>query len=96
MYYGSRNAQLFKALYGLLMLLPQGTAFHTLRKRLGVVSSASVLAHLPPNTSSDALSSGFSASKSSVFDFPEMLKQFRETKQRQREFLIQRTITSTV
>lgn len=74
------------------MLLPQGTAFHTLRKRLAVVSSASVLGQLPSNTESDTL-----ATRSPpVFDFQEMLQQYRETKERQREYLVQRTLASVL
>eukprot|EP01094_Clydonella_sp_ATCC50884_P026543 TRINITY_DN7317_c0_g1_i1.p1 TRINITY_DN7317_c0_g1~~TRINITY_DN7317_c0_g1_i1.p1 ORF type:complete len:692 (-),score=190.76 TRINITY_DN7317_c0_g1_i1:141-2159(-) len=38
---------LFKALYGLLMLLPQGTAFETLRSRLNCVSTLGVLQLIP-------------------------------------------------
>lgn len=35
-----RNVELVKAMYGLLMLLPQGSSFHLLRKRLQCVPSA--------------------------------------------------------
>jgi len=42
-----RYPYLFKSLYGLLMLLPQSSAFETLRGRLNSVSSLGVL-HLIP------------------------------------------------
>jgi len=42
------NAALYEALYGMLMLLPQTSAFVTLRNRLNSVSSLGVLA-LQPN-----------------------------------------------
>ena len=41
-----RNPYLFKCLYGLLMLLPQSSAFISLRNRLGAVSSLGFL-HTP-------------------------------------------------
>lgn len=42
-----RYPHLFKCLYGLLMLLPQSTAFVSLRNRLGAVNSAGLLHMLP-------------------------------------------------
>ena len=42
------NQYLFKALYGLLMILPQSSAFATLRNRLNSVSSMGVLNLMPP------------------------------------------------
>lgn len=42
-----RYPYLFKSLYGLLMLLPQSTAFETLRNRLNSVSSLGVLQLIP-------------------------------------------------
>eukprot|EP01113_Clastostelium_recurvatum_P034297 TRINITY_DN4635_c0_g1_i2.p1 TRINITY_DN4635_c0_g1~~TRINITY_DN4635_c0_g1_i2.p1 ORF type:complete len:817 (+),score=227.61 TRINITY_DN4635_c0_g1_i2:36-2453(+) len=47
-----RYPYLFKALYGLLMLLPQSTAFDTLRGRLTCISSLGVL-HLIPKAKDD-------------------------------------------
>jgi len=41
-----KNPYLFKCLYGLLMLLPQSSAFISLRNRLGAVSSLGFL-HTP-------------------------------------------------
>jgi hypothetical protein len=38
---------LFKSLYGLLMILPQSTAFETLRNRLTCISSLGVLQLIP-------------------------------------------------
>jgi len=40
---------LFKALYGLLMLLPQSSAFETLKNRLNTISSLGVLQLIPKN-----------------------------------------------
>ncbi|KAG0212250.1 hypothetical protein BGX28_006603 [Mortierella sp. GBA30] len=48
-----RYPHLFKCLYGLLMLLPQSTAFATLRNRLTSVSSMGFI-HLVPKTSNTA------------------------------------------
>ena len=42
---------LFKCLYGLLMLLPQSSAFISLRNRLNAVNSAGFL-HIAPKSSS--------------------------------------------
>jgi vacuole morphology and inheritance protein 14 len=42
-----RYPYLFKCLYGLLMLLPQSSAFETLRNRLNSVSSLGVLQLIP-------------------------------------------------
>ena len=42
-----KHPYLFKCLYGLLMLLPQSSAFETLRNRLNCVSTMGVL-HLIP------------------------------------------------
>jgi len=41
------SVYLFKCLYGILMLLPQSSAFMTLRNRLNSVSSMGVLHLLP-------------------------------------------------
>jgi vacuole morphology and inheritance protein 14 len=42
-----RHPHLFKSLYGLLMLLPQGSAFETLRTRLNSVSTLGMLQLIP-------------------------------------------------
>eukprot|EP01133_Synstelium_polycarpum_P021128 gene21128-25382_t len=44
---------LFKALYGLLMILPQSTAFETLKNRLTCISSLGVLGLLPKSANQD-------------------------------------------
>ena len=44
-----RYPHLFKCLYGLLMLLPQSTAFVSLRNRLNAVNSAGFL-HIAPKS----------------------------------------------
>lgn len=38
-----QHADLFKALYGVLMLLPQSAAYETLKSRLNAISSLGVL-----------------------------------------------------
>ncbi|KAF9967729.1 hypothetical protein BGZ70_008477 [Mortierella alpina] len=58
-----RYPHLFKCLYGLLMLLPQSTAFATLRNRLTSVSSMGFI-HLIPKTSSSGPSGATPASTS--------------------------------
>jgi len=40
---------LFKALYGLLMLLPQSSAYETLKNRLNAISTLGVLQLIPKN-----------------------------------------------
>ncbi|KAI0034126.1 vacuolar protein 14 C-terminal Fig4p binding-domain-containing protein, partial [Vararia minispora EC-137] len=51
-----RNPYLFKCLYGLLMLLPQSTAFVALRNRLNAVNSAGFL-HIAPKPAATSISS---------------------------------------
>ena len=45
---------LFKCLYGLLMLLPQSSAFVSLRNRLNAVNSSGFL-HIAPKSTYDSL-----------------------------------------
>ncbi|KAG0371391.1 hypothetical protein BGZ54_000018 [Gamsiella multidivaricata] len=58
-----RYPHLFKCLYGLLMLLPQSTAFATLRNRLTSVSSMGFI-HLVPKIPSSGAQAGMSTSNS--------------------------------
>lgn len=64
---GSQSAELRGALYGLLMLLPQSEAFHTLRRRLQCAP--------PPDR--PALTIGPAAAAAPDTDFPALLQQFR-------------------
>ncbi|KAG0056174.1 hypothetical protein BGZ83_006083 [Gryganskiella cystojenkinii] len=58
-----RYPHLFKCLYGLLMLLPQSTAFATLRNRLTSVSSMGFI-HLVPKINSQGTQSALPSSSS--------------------------------
>ena len=59
-----RYPYLFKALYGLLMLLPQSSAFATLRNRLNAVSTLGFM-HVMPRANGPAPPSGSSAAPAS-------------------------------
>eukprot|EP01047_Picozoa_sp_COSAG01_P063488 COSAG01_NODE_8237_length_2860_cov_4.309308_2_plen_315_part_00 len=65
----TKHPYLLKSLYGLLMLLPQSTAFNTLRMRLKCVPTAGVLPTLQ-----DKLACG----KASDVDFDQLLLYFRK------------------
>ncbi|KAJ8468744.1 hypothetical protein ONZ51_g9455 [Trametes cubensis] len=65
-----RYPYLFKCLYGLLMLLPQSSAFHALRNRLVVVNSA-------PRSTVGNLSSMRSKLGREDIKWPELLQHFR-------------------
>ncbi|KAI9136298.1 vacuolar protein 14 C-terminal Fig4p binding-domain-containing protein [Paraphysoderma sedebokerense] len=67
-----RYPYLYKCLYGLLMLLPQSSAFATLRNRLNSVSSIGML-HLVPRTSYDRRSS----KSNDPVKFQDLLAHFR-------------------
>lgn len=56
-----KNPFLFKTLYGLLMLLPQSSAFSVLRNRLGAVSSMGFLHTNPRGSTSSSTGSGASS-----------------------------------
>ncbi|KAI0776216.1 ARM repeat-containing protein [Trametes elegans] len=67
---------LFKCLYGLLMLLPQSSAFHALRNRLVAVNSAGFL-HIAPKSSVGNLSSTRSKLGREDIKWQELLQHFR-------------------
>lgn len=62
---------LVKSLYGLLMLLPQSEAFHTLRTRLACLPTGLLLQH-------DTSRSGPDSSARSAIDFQELLDHFQK------------------
>jgi len=73
---------LFKSLYGLLMILPQSTAFETLRNRLTSISSLGVL-HLIPKGKSDL--------PPVDINFDELLKHFQLIQEKHEKFRKQAT-----
>jgi vacuole morphology and inheritance protein 14 len=76
-----RHPYLFKALYGLLMLLPQSSAFETLRNRLDSVASVTVLQSIPGVRSAPV-------SVDANIDFSELLEHFRIIRRKHQQFLI--------
>eukprot|EP01128_Nolandella_sp_AFSM9_P005035 TRINITY_DN2379_c0_g1_i1.p1 TRINITY_DN2379_c0_g1~~TRINITY_DN2379_c0_g1_i1.p1 ORF type:complete len:858 (-),score=111.25 TRINITY_DN2379_c0_g1_i1:157-2730(-) len=75
---------LFKALFGILMLLPQSSAFTTLRTRLDAVSSTHVLQNIP--SASEVPNIG------QHFDFEEMLEEFRSVRTLHSDFSVQQRL----
>ncbi|KAI0677307.1 ARM repeat-containing protein [Trametes maxima] len=67
---------LFKCLYGLLMLLPQSSAFHALRNRLVAVNSAGFL-HIAPKSTVGNISSTRSKLGREDIKWQELLQHFR-------------------
>ncbi|KAI0722685.1 ARM repeat-containing protein [Earliella scabrosa] len=67
---------LFKCLYGLLMLLPQSSAFLSLRNRLNAVNSAGFL-HIAPKSTVGNLSSTRSKLAREDIKWQELLQHFR-------------------
>ncbi|EIN10503.1 ARM repeat-containing protein [Punctularia strigosozonata HHB-11173 SS5] len=67
---------LFKCLYGLLMLLPQSSAFLSLRNRLHAVNSAGFL-HISPKTPGASISSTRSKIGREEIKWQELLSHFR-------------------
>ncbi|KAJ7437789.1 vacuolar protein 14 C-terminal Fig4p binding-domain-containing protein [Mycena galericulata] len=71
-----RYPYLFKCLYGLLMLLPQSSAFVSLRNRLNAVNSAGFL-HIAPKSSMGAMSGTRSKIGRDEIKWQELLLHFR-------------------
>ncbi|KAI0294591.1 vacuolar protein 14 C-terminal Fig4p binding-domain-containing protein [Multifurca ochricompacta] len=71
-----RYPYLFKCLYGLLMLLPQSSAFISLRNRLNAVNSAGFL-HIAPKPSTVATVATRSKLARDEIKWPELLAHFR-------------------
>ncbi|THV08261.1 ARM repeat-containing protein [Dendrothele bispora CBS 962.96] len=70
-----RYPHLFKCLYGLLMLLPQSSAFVSLRSRLNAVNSAGFL-HIAPKPSTGPLSARSKLVRDEI-KWQELLQHFR-------------------
>ncbi|KIJ69781.1 hypothetical protein HYDPIDRAFT_22946 [Hydnomerulius pinastri MD-312] len=70
-----RYPHLFKCLYGLLMLLPQSSAFVSLRNRLNAVNSAGFL-HIAPKSTIGTLSSRSKFGREEI-KWQELLSHFR-------------------
>ncbi|TGZ85598.1 ARM repeat-containing protein [Ascodesmis nigricans] len=81
---------LYKCLYGLLMLLPQSSAFQTLKNRLNAVSAIGYLhtAPRPPppsNQSSYSESRGRLKGRGDEIKWMELLEKFKQVQERQRK-----------
>ncbi|KAJ7591612.1 vacuolar protein 14 C-terminal Fig4p binding-domain-containing protein [Mycena floridula] len=76
-----RYPHLFKCLYGLLMLLPQSSAFVSLRARLNAVNSAGFL-HIAPKSVGGALSSRSKIVARDEIKWQELLQHFRSVQSR--------------
>ncbi|PKS07071.1 hypothetical protein jhhlp_005668 [Lomentospora prolificans] len=82
---------LYKCLYGLLMLLPQSSAFAALKNRLNSVSPIGYL-HMPPRASSSSTSTGSSYDRpprlkgreEGIIRWSELLEKFRSVQERAR------------
>ncbi|KAG1735700.1 vacuolar protein 14 C-terminal Fig4p binding-domain-containing protein [Suillus paluster] len=70
-----RYPYLFKCLYGLLMLLPQSTAFVSLRNRLNAVNSAGFL-HIAPKSTPNPITSRSKLGRDEI-KWQELLNHFR-------------------
>jgi len=70
-----RYPYLFKCLYGLLMLLPQSTAFVSLRNRLNAVNSAGFL-HIAPKATPNPITSRSKLGRDEI-KWQELLNHFR-------------------
>ncbi|KAJ8593153.1 ARM repeat-containing protein [Rhizopogon salebrosus TDB-379] len=70
-----RYPYLFKCLYGLLMLLPQSTAFVSLRNRLNAVNSAGFL-HIAPKSAPNPIASRSKLGRDEI-KWQELLNHFR-------------------
>jgi len=71
---------LFKSLYGLLMLLPQTSAFNTLRNRLNCVTSLGVLQLIPKSKDVVLPPSGI--------NFEELLEHFGKVQKKHWDYLV--------
>ncbi|KAN0019672.1 hypothetical protein ACTFIU_002893 [Dictyostelium citrinum] len=68
---------LFKSLYGLLMILPQSSAFETLKNRLTCISSLGVLNLIPKKQNEDGNNSNNNEGLKDI-DFNNLLDHFKE------------------
>jgi len=71
-----RHPYLFKCLYGLLMLLPQSTAFVSLRNRLSAVNSAGFL-QIAPKSSSTTYTARSKIGRGDEIKWAELLQHFK-------------------
>ncbi|TDL29855.1 ARM repeat-containing protein [Rickenella mellea] len=72
---------LFKCLYGLLMVLPQSTAFVSLRNRLNAVNSAGFL-HIAPRSTAAPFSARSKIGRGEEIKWQELLTHFRSVQLR--------------
>lgn len=79
---------LFKTLFGLLMLLPQSTAFETLKTRLSAVTSLGVMQVMPKTKEK--------ASLPKEIKFDEMLKHFTTLQQQHAASIRASTFSSSL
>lgn len=79
------NPYLIKALYGLLMLLPQSSAFQLLSHRLQCVPNPELL-----RTDSTKATTGFKRTSASNIDYTELLQHFEKVQSKHLEARHQR------
>ncbi|KXN92318.1 hypothetical protein AN958_08549 [Leucoagaricus sp. SymC.cos] len=75
-----KHPHLFKCLYGILMLLPQSSAFVSLRNRLNAVNSAGFL-HIAPKSTSNVVSTRSRIGREEI-KWQELLTHFRSVQLR--------------
>ena len=75
-----RHPYLFKCLYGILMLLPQSSAFVSLRNRLNAVNSTGFL-HIAPKSTPNVSSTRSRIGRDEI-KWQELLTHFRSTQMR--------------
>jgi vacuole morphology and inheritance protein 14 len=76
----ARHVSLLRTLYGLLMLLPQTSAFHTLQARLQCVTALTLLNQNAAGKGADGV--GGSALLAKAIDLKASLEQFRSLQRR--------------
>jgi vacuole morphology and inheritance protein 14 len=90
-----RNQYLFRALYGLLMILPQSEAFIMLKNRLDCVPSYyNRLSVDPSSKPANDDKNGIVLPSSSKIDFKQLLEHFVQIQEKQRFFKLHKRINA--
>ena len=80
-----RTCSLLKALWGILMLLPQSPAFHTLKNRLAAVPEIGLL-----RLQLEVRKTAPTADRGGAIDFKSLLKTYRAVQEKHRSRLLVR------
>ena len=78
----NRHPFLLKSLYGLMMLLPQSSAFNYLKIRLESVSTIGMLQCIPESSFAVSRKFEVNVKETDKFDFKNLLETFRETQKK--------------